>query len=929
MPDSLIRDVSRKRRLNNKYQSKPPEKIAKFIGKIANSEQADPFAPTERILANAPDQPEIDDDGQCTPGFGDLELEYISHSGVLSREGCSDLNSLGDTDNLSLNLDINTAISDPEEIYFGMLPGLPVRFNKGVDPLMITKDSQVDPGSTELHLTFLESYCEIKACSGGPLGVLNTASFRQLSGLPPEIKIRLTGQLSLANSSHEGNNSKDNDSPRLRSLDVLVFGFRSQAKIAAAKLAANGIYLQEPDQVPWGYVYENPQYLDLPVLPQSDEGSANIISDTRTAGVLHAQSVESETDLDFDKMLGTFACHNGLGQATAVGQVSNTLFSHQKEGLDFIQQRESGSVPASRALWEQVQDKMASDGPLMFRHIITGAINTKRQECLGGLIADEMGLGKSLTMLSGIVGSLDQAIRYAKSVTKIGTSANDIIAAKSTLILVPSHLLIDTWIDEIHNRITPGGLSYYVFHGSGRKIAYPLLLTHDIVFTTYGTVTAEYTRNRSLLHHIHWYRIVLDEAHMIRNAATKQFGAVNALQALLRWCLTGTPIQNSLDDLGSLTTFLKVPILENTAQFKRHIVNPIEHKKERSRKDHTGLRTLLTSICLRRTTAVLPLSDVTEVTELKRIITFTSSERAQYAQIERLFKKALDSEVNGGKIARCHQKFLEFLLLLRLFCNNGSTREQSGDQGGRTLKSTEETLSLIQQQGREECYFCECNVIFSPGSAETGMPLITDCLHVVCDDCIPRWKHAASKVTHCPICKKFHICQPETQHTKAAVAVHTVFPSKIMTLYEDIQAHCNDSKSIVFSFWKRSLDMVAALLTVNNVSFVRVDGSVPFNKRKAILNDFKCRNDISVLLMTFGTGAVGLNSLSIANRVHILAPQWNPSVEHQAIGRVVRLGQQNPVTIVRYIVDKTVEENVQSKQLVKLRLADGGFTHGK
>ena len=50
-----------------------------------------------------------------------------------------------------------------------------------------------------------------------------------------------------------------------------------------------------------------------------------------------------------------------------------------------------------------------------------------------------------------------------------------------------------------------------------------------------------------------------------------------------------------------------------------------------------------------------------------------------------------------------------------------------------------------------------------------------------------------------------------------------------------------------------------------------------------------------------------LNHLSVANRVHILEPQWNPSVEGQAIGRIVRLGQTKTVQVVRYIVNRTIE----------------------
>ena len=63
--------------------------------------------------------------------------------------------------------------------------------------------------------------------------------------------------------------------------------------------------------------------------------------------------------------------------------------------------------------------------------------------------------------------------------------------------------------------------------------------------------------------------------------------------------------------------------------------------------------------------------------------------------------------------------------------------------------------------------------------------------------------------------------------------------------------------SIVFSFWKTSIDMVDAMLDRKGIPHLRVDGSVPFGQRKFVLKQFQESDQGMVLLMTFGVGAVG------------------------------------------------------------------------
>ncbi|KAK3373192.1 P-loop containing nucleoside triphosphate hydrolase protein [Lasiosphaeria ovina] len=94
---------------------------------------------------------------------------------------------------------------------------------------------------------------------------------------------------------------------------------------------------------------------------------------------------------------------------------------------------------------------------------------------------------------------------------------------------------------------------------------------------------------------------------------------------------------------------------------------------------------------------------------------------------------------------------------------------------------------------------------------------------------------------------------------------------------------------------------------------------VGYSDRLRVLEQFTS-SEAPVLLMSIQTGAVGLN-LTAANYVHIVEPQWNPSVEEQAIARAVRMGQMRSVTIVRCTVKSSVEENIVSLQRKKRNLA--------
>ena len=151
----------------------------------------------------------------------------------------------------------------------------------------------------------------------------------------------------------------------------------------------------------------------------------------------------------------------------------------------------------------------------------------------GGILADEMGLGKTLQMLGTILSDNLQHPYHR------------------TLIVLPV-VLIGQWQKIFLEML---GQPVVVFHGPQKhKLTEADLLNAPIVLTTYGHAQ----KVNSLLQQVRWHRIILDEAHHIRNKDTKSFKGIFQVKSHVKWFLTGTPIQNNIADLHSLLQVLGV-----------------------------------------------------------------------------------------------------------------------------------------------------------------------------------------------------------------------------------------------------------------------------------------------------------------------------------------------------------------------------------
>ena len=180
-------------------------------------------------------------------------------------------------------------------------------------------------------------------------------------------------------------------------------------------------------------------------------------------------------------------------------------------------------------------------------------------------------------------------------------------------------------------------------------------------------------------------------AHWIRNQGTKQFKAAARLNSVRRWCLTGTPIQNSLNDLLSLLAFLKLEPFSSRTIFGQYILKPLADDPE-----HGGcrLKELLRTICLRRDARLLnlpkPQFELVEVT--------LQQERALYDRVVAQCTRDIDEVVSSRATVKKYGIMFKAIMELRRLCNHGTYA---------TLLRTSSTAEIESGVGGEQdCEFC-------------------------------------------------------------------------------------------------------------------------------------------------------------------------------------------------------------------------------
>lgn len=558
------------------------------------------------------------------------------------------------------------------------------------------------------------------------------------------------------------------------------------------------------------------------------------------------------------------------------------------------------------------------------------------------------------------------------------------LKSKTTLILAPLSV-IRQWEREAKEK-TSSNLRVLVHHGSARAKTAATFARYDVVVTTYTTAASEWgnyygsdkkkgskkkqngkvakvnssddsdesgssqssddegeavrtkmTGSKVVVGMVskhgpaplfegHWLRIVLDEAQNIKNHRTKASVACAALSrnALSKWCLSGTPIQNDALEMFSLIRFLGIPPFNEYAHFKEKISDPL--KSSNQNRVNWGMKRLcvvLRTIMLRRTKDSThdgkPL--ITLPTRTVNVVSCdfdNEGERYFYDNLESQVRKKMEEAEEGG-VKVNQMATLLMLLRLRQACSHPSllSRHIKSDAGAASAPvaaSSQGDGQAAVDQGDDD----------DGGLADllAGLSVVTKS----CERCQVVLPKDESQERHCRDCKR--ALEREKQKGidwtgKASTKIRVM-----LRLLDQIRRDANGEKTIVFSQFTSFLDLVEPFLQKEKYAYVRYDGSMRAEHREQSLEKIRSDANTSVILISFMAGSTGLN-LTACSRVILMDLWWNPQLEEQAFDRSHRLGQTRPVQIYKLTIVKSVEERILSLQEKKRALAKAALEGSK
>jgi SWI/SNF-related matrix-associated actin-dependent regulator of chromatin subfamily A containing DEAD/H box 1 len=508
---------------------------------------------------------------------------------------------------------------------------------------------------------------------------------------------------------------------------------------------------------------------------------------------------------------------------------------------------------------------MAADFKLKdYQVVALNWLNLMYSNSISPILADEMGLGKTACVIA--------FISYLWEQGKKGPH----------LIVVPGSTL-ENWIREF-KRFSPQ-IDVYAYHGSQaeRRGMREEVIDNppEVLVTTYEMCQSK--DDNKLFRRIRPITTVYDEGHMLKNKNSKRYTELMKIPSPWRLLLTGTPLQNNLQELVSILGFI---MPEMFCDIDEHLSYIFKHRAKTTDEEHTALlsaqrvnraRKMMAPFILRRRKEQV-LKSMPKKTSRIEYCDMTPRQKGVYDDYTAIHEEALQSR-EAGQVTELRNHLMErrkaaiHPLLFRYIYDNDVI-----DKIHRKIPTTGKFRGWSRIKMLEEM------------SWWSDFKIHQTCLEY-------------------PELNKHSLDNDEWMDS-----------GKVAKLVELVKKFSDEGgRTLVFSQFTMVLDILESVFETEGIKFCRLDGSTSIAQRQEYIDEFHTNESLQVFMLSTKSGGTGIN-LACANKVIIFDSSFNPHDDIQAENRAHRVGQTREVEVVRLVTRGSIEEQIYRLGRSKLAL---------
>ncbi|KAF1321071.1 Atp-dependent helicase, partial [Globisporangium splendens] len=516
------------------------------------------------------------------------------------------------------------------------------------------------------------------------------------------------------------------------------------------------------------------------------------------------------------------------------------------------------------------------------------------ENSVSGVLADEMGLGKTV-----------QTISFLLLLDHLSKTKQSRVCGGPHLVVVPASVL-NNWKREFA-WIAPT-LRIVVYHGAKEDrldIQESLASDEfDVLLTTYTYFERDSCQDdRNFLRSFHFGYMILDEGHSIKNSKTSRFKRISAMRSRNRLVLSGTPIQNNLNELLALLSFLMPRMFDHGSDELLMFFDGNEQKKS------AKVRKILAPFILRREKKYV-LSQLVPKTVHVEMLQPGETQLKVYTDLIESVIKQKESDAARKQEEKERKK-------------NSKTKFDRQVQILMGLSDTSNAKSKGSNDAAND------SAIFTQLRKAANHPVLLR-NHYVSDEvlstmsrCLHRAEAFGSQCSISMVRKELESYSDFELHDlcvqyagneelqKLQLPMETLLASAKFDYLRGLlpKLKAEGHRVLIFSQWTKLLDLLEVLMSHMDYRYMRLDGSTDVQERQGMIDTYNEDKGIFVFLLSTRAGGLGIN-LTAADTVILHDLDFNPTNDEQACDRCHRIGQTKPVSIYKLVSENTVDHDI-------------------